>query len=45
LLALGAEVNWLPPWERFTPLDAAVRNGFEDVAAWLRSRGGRPAAG
>lgn len=45
LLAAGADVNWLPPWERLTPLDAAVRNGFEDVAAWLRSRGGRPATG
>ncbi|MDX8142051.1 ankyrin repeat domain-containing protein [Lentzea sp. BCCO 10_0061] len=45
LLAAGADVDWLPPWERLTPLDAAVRNGFEDVAAWLRSRGGRPATG
>lgn len=45
LLAAGADVNWLPPWERLTPLDAAVRNGFEDVAAWLRGRGGRPATG
>jgi len=45
LLALGADVNWLPPWEHLTPLDAAVRNEFEDVAAWLRSQGGRQATG
>ncbi|MGW6441702.1 ankyrin repeat domain-containing protein [Lentzea sp. NPDC055074] len=38
LLALGADVDWLPPWEPVTPLEAAVRNGFEDVAAWLRGR-------
>lgn len=43
LLGLGAEVNWLPPWERLTPLDAALRNGFDDVVTWLRSMGGNRA--
>ncbi|GGM75045.1 hypothetical protein GCM10011609_08720 [Lentzea pudingi] len=38
LLALGADAHWLPPWEPVTPLDAAVRNGFGDFAAWLRGR-------
>ncbi|MDX3660092.1 ankyrin repeat domain-containing protein [Streptomyces sp. ID05-26A] len=38
LLALGADVDWLPPWEPVTPLEAAVRGGFEDVAEWLRGR-------
>ncbi|WP_439658789.1 ankyrin repeat domain-containing protein [Lentzea sp. HUAS TT2] len=39
LLALGADLDWLPPWERVTALEAARRNGFEDVAAWLRGLG------
>lgn len=43
LLDQGAEVNWLPPWERATPLDAALRNGFADLAAWVREQGGEPA--
>jgi ankyrin repeat protein len=43
LLARGASLNWLPPWEKRTPLDAARRNGFEQVAEWLRALGGRSA--
>lgn len=43
LLSCGAEVNWLPSWEPCTPFDAAVRNGFDDLAAWLRGRGGKRA--
>ncbi len=43
LLHQGGEINWLPPWERMTPFDAALRNGFTDLADWLRVRGGRPA--
>jgi hypothetical protein len=41
LAARGADVNWLPPWEPKTPLDAAERSGFVDVADWLRDRGAR----
>ena len=44
LLARGADVNWVPPWEPLTPLDAAARSGADDLAAWLRARGARPAA-
>jgi hypothetical protein len=44
LLERGADVNWTPPWERLTPLDAAVRAGAGDLAAWLRARGARSAA-
>lgn len=44
LLDKGAEINWLPPWEPLTPLDAALRNGFSDLADWLRDRGGKSAA-
>lgn len=44
LIERGATLNWLPSWERLTPLDAARRNGFDDVAEWLRGQGARPAA-
>ncbi|ANZ35628.1 hypothetical protein BBK82_05580 [Lentzea guizhouensis] len=43
LLGLGAEVNWLPPWEPLTPFDAALRNGFDALAGWLRRHGGKHA--
>lgn len=44
LLGRGADINWLPSWERLTPLDAALRNNFDEVAAWLRTRGAVSAA-
>lgn len=44
LLNSGAELNWIPPWERLTPLDAALRHGFDDLAGWLRGRGAESAA-
>ena len=44
LLARGAEVNWVPPWEPLTPLDAAARSGADDLVQWLRTQGARPAA-
>jgi uncharacterized protein len=40
LLARGADPNWEP----LTPLDAAARSGADDLAAWLRTKGARPAA-
>ncbi|HEX5012177.1 MAG TPA: ankyrin repeat domain-containing protein [Planctomycetota bacterium] len=43
LLGHGADINWLPGWERATPLDAARRNGFEELAQWLGGRGGTSA--
>ena len=39
----GADLNWLPPWERLTSLDAAARGDATDLVAWLRERGGREA--
>ena len=44
LLDRGADPNWVPPWEPLTPLDAAARSGADDLVAWLRTRGARPAA-
>ena len=43
LLDRGAELNWLPPWEERTPLDAARRSEAPELAAWLESRGARSA--
>ncbi|MEU0566423.1 ankyrin repeat domain-containing protein [Nonomuraea sp. NPDC005983] len=43
LLARGANLDWLPPWECRTPLDAATRHGFTDLAAWLRTQGAHSA--
>jgi uncharacterized protein len=31
LLDRGAELNWIPPWENLTPLDAAEREGADVV--------------
>ena len=39
LLAEGAEINWVG-WDDLTPLDAASREGADDVVAWLASIGG-----
>jgi ankyrin repeat protein len=44
LLERGAKLNWIPPWENLTPLDAAQREGAADLVAWLRERGAKPAA-
>ncbi|MFC6081340.1 ankyrin repeat domain-containing protein [Sphaerisporangium aureirubrum] len=42
-LAHGADLNWIG-YDHLTPLDAARRSGAEEVAGWLATRGGRPAA-
>lgn len=39
LLDLGAELDWLPGWERATPLDIAARAGAHDVLRWLHGLG------
>ncbi|WP_197093926.1 ankyrin repeat domain-containing protein [Nonomuraea sp. SBT364] len=39
LLERGATLDWTPPWEPLTPLDAALRQGFAELAGWLRERG------
>jgi ankyrin repeat protein len=43
LLDRGADLNWLPPWEELTPLDAARRSDAGEVVAWLLERGARSA--
>lgn len=44
LLKHGAELNWLPPWEDLTPLDAAEREGAEELVRYLRSLGAKSAS-
>ena len=39
LLDRGAELNWIPPWEPQTPLDAAQRSEAGELVEWLRARG------
>jgi hypothetical protein len=41
LLDRGADVNWVPPWEDATPLDAAEGAKAPALVAWLRARDGR----
>lgn len=43
LLARGGDVNWVPGWERLTPLDAAARSGASDVHTWLHGLGAKTA--
>lgn len=44
LLDQGAELDWVPPWEPLTPLDAAQRSEATDLVRWLRDRGAKSAA-
>jgi ankyrin repeat protein len=44
LLERGADVNWIPPWEALTPLDAAARSGAGELVEWLRGRRAKSAS-
>jgi uncharacterized protein len=44
LLDRGADVNWIPPWEQLTPLDAAQRSDAAELVEWLRSSGAKSAS-
>jgi uncharacterized protein len=39
LLDNGAQLNWISPWDRLTPLDAARRAGADELVTWLRGKG------
>jgi uncharacterized protein len=43
LLASGGDLNWIPPSEELTPLDAAERSKARELAEWLRRRGTKSA--
>lgn len=44
LLGRGAPLNWISVWDGLTPLDAARREGHNELAIWLRDQGARPAS-
>jgi hypothetical protein len=44
LLDHGADINWIPGWEKLTPLDAANRSDAVELADWLRGRAAVTAA-
>jgi uncharacterized protein len=44
LLERGADLNWVPPWENLTPLDAARRSDAVELVKWLRARGAKSAS-
>jgi len=44
LLAEGAELDWIPPWEPLTPLDTATTSGSAELMAWLHARGAKTAS-
>jgi hypothetical protein len=39
----GADLNWFPPWETLSPVDAAEREGAGELVRWLRARGAKSA--
>lgn len=41
LLERGADVNWIPPWEPLSPIEAAEREGADELAQWMRTRGAK----
>ena len=44
LLDRGADLNWVPPWENLTPIDAAERSDAAELVRWLRGRGAESAS-
>jgi len=50
LLAAGADLSWVAPWDGLTPLDAARRSAsdgvatWQEVADWLVAQGAQPAS-
>lgn len=44
LLGQGAQLDWLPPWEPMTPLDAAQRSEATELVHWLREQSAKSAA-
>lgn len=43
LLDHGADINWIPPWARETPLEAAGHSGNPELVTWLHLNRARPA--
>jgi hypothetical protein len=43
LLGRGADLDWVAPWDRTTPLDVARRGGDKAFIAWLEKQAARSA--
>ena len=43
LLDRGADRNWISVWDGLTPLGVALREGADELAAWLRGQGAKMA--
>jgi hypothetical protein len=43
LLTKGADINWIPRWERKTPLDAARRSLANELVDWMLPLGAKSA--
>src|SRR5450631_1183944 len=43
LIERGADLNWIPPWQTLSPVDAAEREGADELVRWLRTRGAKSA--
>jgi len=44
MLERGADFDWISTWDDLTPLDTARRDGWDELADWLRARGAKSAA-
>ena len=44
LLKRDADLNWMPPWEELTPLDAAKGSDASELVEWLRRLGAKSAS-
>lgn len=44
LLGHGADINYIPPWAKQTPLDQARAQDAQELAEWLQVRGAKSAA-
>jgi len=42
LIGKGANINWVG-WDNIAPLDGAQQSGNQDLVAWLRNQGAKPA--
>ncbi|MGI9516591.1 MAG: ankyrin repeat domain-containing protein [Pirellulaceae bacterium] len=43
LLGRGADVNWIPEWDKASPLDVATKGEHESLVLWLRDQGAQSA--
>ena len=42
LLAKGADIDWVAPWDGSRPIDAATSSEMPDIVSWLADHGAKP---